>query len=166
MSPGARRLLLALAMAALAWAIVAQITGGLDARIAGLTIRARGTLRPLAIGITLLALYAVFDRRALTEGLRDVPRATGRIASWFVVTLALATSIDAIRYGAFVAGGSDSYGYLSEAYGWAGGRLPRPEPIPLVFPVASSDWLQTPLGYWPGRRPTPSSRVMRRGCPC
>jgi hypothetical protein len=59
----------------------------------------------------------------------------------------------AIEYGAFVAGGSDAYGYLSQAYGWARGELPRAYPIPLTLPFASSDWLQTPLGYWPGAAP-------------
>ena len=153
LSRSVRTLLIVSAIAALAWAIVALITGGIDARIAGLTIRARGVLRPLAIGIGLVAVYAILDRQALVESVRDVPRAAGRIASWFAVMLALVTTIDAVRYGAFVAVGSDSYGYLSEAYGWASGRLPRPEPIPLSLPFPSSDWMQTPLGYWPGAAP-------------
>jgi Dolichyl-phosphate-mannose-protein mannosyltransferase len=115
------------------------------------TIRARGAFRPLAGGVALLVLYALLEPRSLREALRDPARAIGRLAPWIVVTLALVTTIDAIRYGAFVASGSDSYGYLSEAYGWAGGHLPRPYDIPLSLPLPSSDWLQTPLGYWPGR---------------
>jgi len=67
--------------------------------------------------------------------------------------LASIVALLSIRYGAFVAGGSDAYGYVSEAYGWASGHLPRAYPIPLTLPFASSDWLQTPLGYWPGRIP-------------
>src|SRR4029079_5257894 len=74
-------------------------------------------------------------------------------APWFAATAALATTIVAMRYGAFVAGGSDAYGDLSQAYGGASGHLPRADDIPLTLPVSNSDWLQTPLGWWPGRAP-------------
>ena len=148
-----RPLLLIAAAGGLGWALVAWLTGGIDARVFGLTLRARGALRPLAAAVVLLAVYAALERRALRERLRNPARLAASLAPWLAGALALITTIDAIRYGAFVAGGSDSYGYLSEAYGWATGRLPQPYAVPLSLPFPSSDWMQTPLGWWPARAP-------------
>lgn len=146
-----RRLLLGGALAALGWAAVVAITGGIHLRVIGLTVRSRGALRPFLVGLTLLAVYGVLERRAVRQSLANPVRTLSALAPWIVAALALITTIDAIRYGAFTASGSDSYGYLSEAYGWARGELPRAYPIPLSLPVGNSDWLQTPIGYWTGR---------------
>ena len=132
---------------------MAAATGGVDARVFGVTIRARGALRPLGLGLVLLAVYLGLDRRALRTILTEPGRVLAGLAPWLAVMLAAVTTIHAIRYGAFVASGSDSYGYLSEAYGWARGPLPEPYPVPLTLPTRSSDWIQTPLGYWTGRNP-------------
>jgi hypothetical protein len=148
-----RRLLLAGGVALLAIALVVSLTGGIDQRVAGFTVRARSGARPLAAGILLLIAYAAIDRRTLAAALRDRPRTIAWLAPCVAAIAALSVTTLAIRYGAFVAGGSDAYGYLSQAYGWARGELPRPYPIPLTLPFAASDWLQTPLGYWPGTEP-------------
>ena len=148
-----RPVLLWAALAALAWSVGAAASGGIDARVLGFTIRARGAIRPLTIGLLLLALYVGLDWRACRAALGEPVQILNRLAPWLAVTLAAVTTIHAIRYGAFVASGSDSYGYLSEAYGWVRGPLPKPDPIPLRLPTPSSDWIQTPLGYWPGHAP-------------
>jgi hypothetical protein len=146
-----RRLLLGGALAALGWAAVVSITGGITLRAIGLTIRSRGALRPFLAGLALLAIYGILERRAVRQAVARPVSTLSALAPWIVAALALITTIDAIRYGAFTASGSDSYGYLSEAYGWARGELPRAYPIPLSLPLANSDWLQTPIGYWTGR---------------
>ena len=146
-------LILALSLAAFGWALLVSLTGGIDGRIFGVAVRARGSWRPLAIGLALLFVYAIVDRRRIGQRLSDPAALLERRAPWIAGAAALATTIAAIRFGAFVAGGSDAYGYLSQAYGWASGHLPRAYAIPLTLPVPNSDWLQTPLGWWPGRAP-------------
>jgi len=144
---------LALSLGALGWALLVWLTGGIDGRILGVAVRARGAWRPLALGLALFFLYAILERRRIRQRLADPAALLEQLAPWFAATAALATTIAAIRYGAFVAGGSDAYGYLSQAYGWASGHLPRAYDIPLTLPAFNSDWLQTPLGWWPGRAP-------------
>jgi hypothetical protein len=148
-----RRSFLAAATVAFAWALLVWATGGIDARAGGLAIRARDALRPLVVALVLLVASVVVDRRGLRDAVNDLPVTLPRLAPWFVAALVFVTLVDAIRYGSFVAGGSDSYGYLSQAYGWASGHLPRPYPIPLSLPFPSGDWIQTPLGHRLGRAP-------------
>src|SRR5690349_18943069 len=52
--PRLRKLLLFGAILAFAWALFAALTGGIDTRIAGIVVRARGASRPLLIGFALL----------------------------------------------------------------------------------------------------------------
>jgi len=145
--------ILALSLGALGWALLVWLTGGIDGRILGVAVRARGAWRPLAFGLSLFFLYAILERQRIKQRLVDPAAWLEQLAPWLAATAALATTIVAIRYGAFVAGGSDAYGYLSQAYGWASGHLPRAYDIPLTLPISNSDWLQTPLGWWPGRAP-------------
>lgn len=145
----ARRVLIAAALLALAWALLIWLSGGIDARILGVTVRARGVVRPLVVSVVLLSAAGWVSRGSL----RDLPAAASILVPWFAGTLAFITVVDALRYGSFVAAGSDAYGYLSQAYGWATGRLPRPYSIALVLPFSSGDWIQTPLGHWLGRAP-------------
>lgn len=57
-----------------------------------------------------------------------------------------------IRWGTFVAGGSDSYCYLHQAQRWASGRLQVPEPLALDAP-----WPDAPLTFAPaGHLPSPT----------
>jgi hypothetical protein len=144
-----RGLLLALAAGALGMALVVALTGGIDTP----AFRARGAARPFVAGIVFAIAYVALERRAAAAALREPAATLARAAPWIAALAALSVTTIAIRHGAFVAGGSDAYGYLSEAYGWARGELPRPYAIPLTLPVARSDWLQTPLGYWPGTAP-------------
>ena len=57
-----------------------------------------------------------------------------------------------LRWGSFVAGGSDSYCYLHQAQRWASGRLQVAEPMALEAP-----WPDAPLTFAPaGHRPSPT----------
>jgi len=148
-----RKLLLAAAAAAFAIALVVWLTGGVNLRIAGAAVRARDAFRPFAAGLILFVAYVLLDRDAVVALLRDRPRAIARLATIVACVAALGVTTLSLRYGAFVAGGSDAYGYLSQAYGWARGELPRPFAIPLTLPFAQGDWTQAPLGYRPGPEP-------------
>jgi hypothetical protein len=60
-----------------------------------------------------------------------------------------------LRWGSFVAGGSDSYCYLYQAERWASGRLQVPEPLALEAP-----WSNAPLAFEPvGHVPSPTVPV-------
>ena len=71
----------------------------------------------------------------------------------FLVALVLASVFVAgIRWGTFVAGGSDSYCYVHQAQRWASGRLQVPEPLALDAP-----WPNAPLTFAPaGHLPSPT----------
>ena len=74
------------------------------------------------------------------------------VAATAIVALlaAAATTIVALRYGSRVAGGSDSYGYVSQAQLWREHSFLVSDPIFAAspWPFALETW--TPLGYAPG----------------
>jgi hypothetical protein len=113
--------------------------------VCGVRLRAHGIFAPLTVGAVLLAGWTFVTRAAL-----DHSRAIAHVAPWLAFALGTVTAIDALLYGSFTAAGADSYGYVSQAYGWATGQLPRPLPLMLSLPFATGDWIQTPLGYVPG----------------
>jgi hypothetical protein len=54
-----------------------------------------------------------------------------------------------IRWGSFVAGGSDSYCYVEQAARWAEGRLHEPEPLALEAPWPDAALTFAPVGHIP-----------------
>ena len=59
--------------------------------------------------------------------------------------IALVSLLVAIRLGIFAAGGSDSYGYVSQASLWASGRLVTPDPLAALEPALGA--AVAPMGY-------------------
>jgi len=57
----------------------------------------------------------------------------------------------AVRFGSFVAGGSDSYCYVHQAERWASGRLLAAEPLALEAPWPDAASSFTPAGHIPSR---------------
>ncbi|HET7695041.1 MAG TPA: glycosyltransferase family 39 protein [Vicinamibacterales bacterium] len=152
-----RRVLLTLSIVFLAWAALVVATGGIQWRIGGVLLRSRDPGRALAIGFLLLVIQALVFRGSFA---RDTERITAAMRPWLAALAVLCAVIlgaDAIRYGSFTAGGSDSFGYVSQAYGWASGQLPRAEPLPFQVPWPSGDLSLAPLGYRPG--PSPHTMV-------
>src|SRR4249920_124986 len=77
-----------------------------------------------------------------------------RVCTVMAALLSLAALYAAIRWGAWIAGGSDSYGYVSQAGYWQRGSLVIQEDVirPSPWPGAALTW--SPLGYRPSpRRP-------------
>ena len=68
------------------------------------------------------------------------------------VGIALAVVAAAIgwRFGTFTAGGSDSYGYVSQADLWLKGSLIIDQPLHDEFSWRWANWTLSPLGYKPG----------------
>ena len=95
-----------------------------------------------------------------------------RLAAWFerhASILAGAAAglilIHAFHFGGCPAGGADSYGYVSQAYGWLAGEMPRPHDLPLSLPFPLGDGMQIPLGYTSGRAPHTMVPVYAPGFP-
>ena len=62
---------------------------------------------------------------------------------------AIATGALALAMGSRIAGGADSYGYLSQADLWTRGTLRVQQPLVHQVPWPSADWTLSPLGYRP-----------------
>jgi len=77
-----------------------------------------------------------------------------RVAGLLAALLALAELHAGVRWGAMVAGGADSYGYVSQAGLWRQRRLTVQQDVvrPSPWPLAAATW--APLGY----RPSPKQR--------
>jgi hypothetical protein len=82
-------------------------------------------------------------------------RSRAFVAGACAALVALAIAYAGLRWGVLVAGGSDSYGYISQAELWRRGTLTVQQPIvrPTPWPLAAETW--TPLGY----RPSPRARA-------
>ena len=78
-----------------------------------------------------------------------------RLIPWLAVAaICAAVVVVAVRFGSYVAGGSDSYCYVHQAERWASGRLLEPDPLALDAP-----WPDAPLTFAPaGHVPSPTVR--------
>src|SRR5688500_18929085 len=89
---------------------------------------------------------------------RDAPPGS-YVANYAVGTLAVAAIcaalvVVAVRFGSYVAGGSDSYWYVHQAERWASGRLLEPDALALDAP-----WPEAPVTFAPaGHVPSPTVR--------
>lgn len=129
------------------------MTGGFDTRVLGVDVRSRDPLRPLAAGLLLVLISAVFHRREL---IRDLDRALAVVRArspLMAGLLAVAVAAHGIVFGTFSVGGSDAYGYVNQAYDWVDGALPQAIPLTERLPFDVSDRMQSPLGYREGPRP-------------
>lgn len=147
------RLLLMLAGVALGWAAVVLASGGIEWRIAGVMFRSKDPGRALGVAVVLLLIHAVAFRDTFSRDIDRLSAIVRRLLPGLAFACALILGAQALYYGFFTAGGSDSWGYVSQAYGWAHGTLPRAEPIPLSVPWPSGDISLAPLGYRPGQQP-------------
>jgi len=116
----------------------------------GVALRSRDPFRALAGAVLLLLAQTFWFPQ---ESVHDFTRAIAFLrtrAAAIALALAAALTVHGIALGTFAAGGADQYGYVSQAYGWASGTLPRSTPLPLTLPVPESDLIQMPLGYTRG----------------
>lgn len=148
-----QRLLLVLSGAAFGWAAFVLATGGIEWRIAGVLFRSKDPGRALAVAVALLLFHAFVFRRSFAADADRLVSIARRILPGLALGCALVLAVEAVRYGVFTAGGSDSWGYVSQAYGWTSGTLPWAEPIPISVPWPSGDASLSPLGYRPGPQP-------------
>ncbi|HVQ41536.1 MAG TPA: glycosyltransferase family 39 protein, partial [Vicinamibacterales bacterium] len=176
MSAGRTRLRLALStlgFLAAAWSLTLVVTRGVSFTLGTLHVSSRNARNP-AIGALLLLIGAVVlapagaRRRTITADITGVLRGTAlfgaalpgpilrllavlirpRVLTALAVIVVGLTLALAWTRGAFVAGGSDSYGYVSEGHLFATGQLRPHVPLARAFPHVPLQGF-TPLGYRP-----------------
>ena len=70
---------------------------------------------------------------------------------FLVAVMAVAVLYVSWRYATMVAGGSDSFGYISEADAWVRGSVEIPQPWIRQVPWPNADRSFSPLGYAPSQ---------------
>lgn len=145
------RAAMALSLLLLAWTGAVVAAGRIDLRDVGLPIVAR-TPWPTALGAAvLLAAAAAFRRGACARDLEWVLRQVRRHGVPLALGLAVTTAALAIRYGAFVAGGSDSYCYVEQAERLAAGTLREPVFLGLEPTWPNAALSLAPTGFVPSQ---------------
>jgi hypothetical protein len=129
------------------WAMTVALTGGVRWRLGPLLVQSRDPARALIIATALVCVYAVRFRANLLDEIALVRHLLHRLSPWIAIAGAMASIAIAIRWGTFAASGADSYGYVSQAYLWADGRLRIEQPIAATLPWPSADAALAPLGY-------------------
>ena len=147
-----RRVLVGVAVLAAVWTIWLVIRGGIDVNIFGSQFTSNEPLRPFLIANVALALYVAFGPGVarLWTWLRAI---ASRVDARLVASLLAATvAACGITYATTVAGGADSYGYVSQADLWLARDLTIEQPWMAELPWPNQKWTATPLGYRPIER--------------
>lgn len=139
-------------LAGLGLAAFAASGGSFDYRPWGLRVSLHNPLNPLLGAALIGGLGAWLSGR---EGVRcwldALARCLDRTAPWLAGILAAALFAGGVRYGAFVAGGSDASGYLNQARLWRAGSLTAGTPLANEVALLEGQQAFTPLGFRPAR---------------
>jgi hypothetical protein len=138
------RALVALVALSLIAALGVAITGGFGVLIGRVLVRSHSWVPGFTIALLGTAIALVFGRAVLPDALSWWWQATGRRAGAAALLLAVLTGIIALRWGTYVAGGSDSYCYLNEAELFARGQVHDFEPL-----ATDRSWPGTSFSFVP-----------------
>ena len=174
-----RRASVIIAAASAVWSLVILVTGGIALPL----VSSRNPRNPAIVAMVAMscafALGQAGRRRALVvtdvRWMGEQLRATGAAIwkRWTVATewlarlphcvppllvLAIAAALIAtsIRHTAFVAAGSDAFGYVSQAHLWATGTLRQPQPLMTELASLVPREVMAPLAY----RPAPAEAAI------
>jgi hypothetical protein len=144
-----------LASAAAIGAAALALSDGFFVRIAGVRVSSHGGLRPALFSL----LFAVIAYRRMPEWqqvdlVRRVSDGVRRLVPWTAPTAAAIVLAFCFAFGSRAAGGSDSYGYVSQAQLWLAGDLRVHQDFVASVPWPNADWSFTPLGYRPSAHHT------------
>ena len=149
----------ALIVLAVAWSVVVVTIGGVDVRVTGMRIRSttpdRAVYAAVLLSLVYFAFYRSHARRFAQTVARWIPNVAivERVAPAVVVVLAAGMCLVSTATGPLVAGGSDSWGYVSQADLWLKGSLVVDQPIARQVPWPDGDLTFSPVGYRPGLQP-------------
>jgi hypothetical protein len=150
--PSGRSILLILTGVLAVFAGFVALTGGIDTRLGGIAVRSRSWERPAALAALLGVVALIQFRREVqpvaVAAWRVLAAAGARVPRWLPVLAVCWTVYAAWSFGTFAIGGSDSYGYVSQAELFARGRLTDDMPLHPAFAWPDDiPWTLTPLGY-------------------
>jgi hypothetical protein len=149
----------------LSWGLVVALTGGFHTRILGVVVQSRDPFRSVVAGVVLLLIQVLIYRPQTTRDLERLPARVRARARPIAALMAGAVLIHGVTLGSFAAGASDPYAYVSQAYLWASGSLPRPIPLTIDLPFQLSAPMQIPLGYTVGPEPQTMVPICAPGLP-
>lgn len=141
-------------------AIVLGVTGGIDLRGIGIPFSSRDPLRPAIVAFVLAVIYTMRNRALVSAWVSRVIERIGlaflvvgelcvKISPPAAVALSLYIAFLGMKLGTNVAGGSDAYGYVSQAWLWANGDPTIEQPFARGVPWPHADYTFAPLGYRP-----------------
>lgn len=154
-------LLLLSAVGAL-WSAVLLLSQGAEFSLFGLTVTSHQPLKPLLISSLILTAHILTGGHVPLPPARVFRPAVRTLSfvvhawppHWAVATgLALFVSAVGYVYGVKVAGGADSYGYVSQADLWLSGSLHVDQAFMKDAPWPKAELTFTPLGYRPSDQP-------------
>ena len=150
-----------------AHAVLLFSTGGFESEILGMRVRSRGWERPLVIAAACFLLgMALAQRGARDGGASAWARVDSPSTARWLTVLAVAWALVAgFRYGTFVAGGADSFGYVSQAQLLARGALTDAVPMRPDFIWRDASLSLIPLGYRPSAQAGRMAPVYPPGLP-
>src|SRR5262245_13829762 len=151
------RVVLVVALTATAWAALLWLRGGFDAHLFGIAITTNDPKRPALVAVLAWIVFAFVNgvprtldaiRRSVARGSAATTAMTSRIDARFAAAaLAVATFVLCAHYRFVAVGGSDSYGYASEADMWLSGALTVKVPWAKDVPWANALDTFTPLAW-------------------
>lgn len=152
--------MLTIAGTAVVWALALTLFGGFRLDLLGLTLRSNNPQRVYLIALLALAGYGVAGgrlRRAtvarmaqpFTRGTRGFLTLVARRPALLAAAVAAGLTITAAAGSTRIAGGSDVYGYVSQADLWLNGSPLIRQPWVAEAPWPEAEWTFAPLGYRP-----------------
>ena len=143
-----------LAVVAALWATVLATVGGFDTQFAGFRIRSNSANRPLTLSFVALVVCAlsVGWSRLVAESSRRLGAVDILVHKpRFLISLAALSALGVFAAGVLgatgVAGGADSFGYMSQAELWRSGLPSVRQPWSSLPPWPSPENSFAPLGY-------------------
>jgi hypothetical protein len=147
------RALLLLSAAAMLAAIGIAVSGGFGFRIGGALVRAHDPVVAWGVVLGTIALALARGRGRLRAASLWWWQAIDRAAAPAACAVAIATVAAGWAWGAWVAGGSDSYCYLNQAELFTGGHARQLQPIAANLPWENGRWAFVPAGHIPAPAP-------------
>ena len=151
-----RNAILALIALLTLWSLIVVATAGIDLRLYGIPFKSTNPDRAAIAALALAVAYAVAFRKETRSHLawadartRSVVALLERRASLATLVLAVVIAVLGVKYGILVAGGSDSYGYVSQADLFLTGDLITEQPIAAQVPWPLPEETFAPLAYRP-----------------
>jgi hypothetical protein len=129
--------------------IVLGVTGGVDLRGIGIPFSSRDPLRPTVVAFVLAVIHTLRHRVVVAAWLSWFGDQCVKITPALAVALSLYVAFLGVKLGTHIAGGSDAYGYVSQAYLWLNGSPTIDQPFAREVPWPHADYSFAPLGYLP-----------------